>query len=257
MPACPWPTRGPLLAAPSRAAQACGGASLEAQLDYLLAGQHDVTSHPGARLAALSRGRRGAFLHPRDFGVRFLLIVSPLPVGWPGEVVPVGGGFMERIRAADVQAVGNPRAAGEPTGSRSSHVLVPAARQRDNGYVAACRAEEEQRDRGGHVCPDHVGRRFRATPARVASEQPRGLPRLAGTVAIPGRSLGNVWVELVFIMSSHFLAFRPASRNSLPVAAGPGPARRRRCAVFGLAPGLCQTGVTGIAPARSFLSCRP
>jgi hypothetical protein len=125
--------------------------------------------------------------------------------------------------------------------------------------TGSCGAGENQRDRGEHVRRGHADCHFRSAPARVASEQPRGLPQLAGTIAIPGRSLGNVWVELVFTMSSHFLAFRPANRNCLPVAAGPGPARRqRRVRRLRLAgPGPLPTGVRGIEPARSFLSVRP
>ena len=124
-------------------------------------------------------------------------------IGRPRGVVPVGG-FLEHPGTTHVQLSDNPCAAGKPVRSGRVNVLIPMARQRDNRYDADSGAEEEQCDRGRDVRDDHADRRFLAAPARAAAEQPRGLPRLGGTDAIPGRSLGNRWAELIFIVSSHF-----------------------------------------------------
>jgi len=131
-----------------------------------------------------------------------------------------------------VLPVGAPFAPGDPVRGGRDDVLIPVARHRDNGHEADDGPEEEQRDRGYGVRPDHAGRRFLAAPARAAAEQPRGLPRLGGTDAIPGRSLGNLWVELIFIVSSPFAGlqatwlecFAPAVADLAPVPGALGPA---------------------------------
>jgi hypothetical protein len=145
--------------------------------------------------------------------------------------VPVGG-FVEHPRAASVQAVGHPCTAGEPVRSGRDYVLIPVARHRDNDHIADHGAEEKDRDRGYDVRPDQAGRRFLAAPARAAAEQPRGLPRLGGTDAIPGKSLGKTWVEVMFIVSSRSAGLRaswlecfaPAVADWAPVAGALGPA---------------------------------
>ncbi len=70
---------------------------------------------------------------------------------------------------------------------------------------------------------------------QASSEQPRGLLRLTGIVAIPGRSRRNSRVKLVFIMSSHSAGLRaslgfeylaPDADCRAPPLALPSPASR-------------------------------
>jgi len=114
-------------------------------------------------------------------------LVSPLPVRGQREVVPVVDGFVE----AGMYSVGGSRAAGYPARGTGREVPVTVARQGDDGYETAEHSHEEQGECHDRVCPDHADHRFLAGPARAYSVQPRGLPRVAGIVASPGRILGK------------------------------------------------------------------
>lgn len=147
-----------------------------------------------------------------------LIALPPFPVAWARQIVPVGRGFAERLRMADgVHTASGARATGKSVRRRGSQVRVlsPEASHRDDGHETEYRPEQDQRNRDDQV-PDHASPRFRIAPVSTASEQPRGLPRLGGAVAVPGRSLGNVWVELAFISSSPYLLVSGRHQGGVP-----------------------------------------
>src|SRR5690348_7866376 len=125
--------------------------------------------------------------------------MSPFRVVYPRPVVPVGN-FVVYSEATGMQPVDGSRAAGESVRGGGGDVPVASAGKRHEDHEAACHSEQEHRERGERVHLDHDVLRTRARPARMCSEQPRGLPWLTCTVAVPGSSRGNLRVELAFIV---------------------------------------------------------